>query len=208
MKILIVEDHTILRKNLKTMFESAICGCVAIEAANGPQTLEILRKNTVDIVLLDLNLPEMHGLLVLEEIMKQWPCIKVLVMSADSYEESAVQSMQKGAWGYLTKEVDPDELIEAIETLNKGKKYLLPEVADLLINPPKSTAAEELHKMLTPCEYKVMILLAKEKSYKAIASVLGIKESTVGTHRTNLMIKMGMEKNSQLTKYCKIHKLI
>jgi two-component system, NarL family, invasion response regulator UvrY len=208
MKILIVEDHTVLKIALKKLLESVFNDAMVIGAANARQCYSMLNQHSIDIVILDLNLPQTHGFVVLDEIAMQWPQTKVLVLSGDSYEESGLQSIYKGAWCYLDKAVDPDILIEAIETLYKGHKYYVPQINELLIKPHIKPGDKLPHETLSKREYEVMILLAKEKKYKEISEQLGISEKSVGTNRTNITIKMGIKKNTEITAYCKLHKLI
>jgi two-component system, NarL family, invasion response regulator UvrY len=208
MKILICEDHRLVRKNMIKLFEETPGICFISEAKNGKQALEILGKTPVDVVLLDLILPDMHGFEVLDKIVQQWPDVKVLVLTADAYEESAVKSFQKGAWGYLNKDVDPDILIEAMHSVYEGKKYILPVVVDLLSLPQNIEGYKELYKKLSAREYEVMIKLAEEKSYREISNELFISVNAVGSHRTNIMKILGLKKNTELTKYCIKNKLI
>jgi two-component system, NarL family, invasion response regulator UvrY len=208
MKILICEDHRLVRKNMIKLFEETPGICFISEAKNGKQALEILAKTPVDVVLLDLILPDMHGFEVLEKIVHQWPEVKVLILSADAYEDSAVKAFQKGAWCYLNKDIDPDILIEAMISLYEGKKYILPEVNSLLASPQNIMGGQGLHKKLSSREYEVMIKLAEGKSYKEISLELFISKKTVSAHRTNIMGKMGLKKNPELTLYCLKNKLI
>lgn len=209
MNILICEDHTILMQSMKSYLQKSLTGSVIFEAKNGEQALEILGTKPMDVVLLDLSMPGgMHGFEVLEKINRQWPAVKVIILSADAYELSAVKAIRNGAWSYLNKDVEMEVLIDAIKSVVAGKKYILPEVLELLSNPQISPVPEELHKDLTDREYEVMILLAKERSYIQISKKLNMSTNNVGTHRTNLMLKMKMKKNSELVNYCRINHLI
>jgi DNA-binding NarL/FixJ family response regulator len=208
MKILICEDHTMVRQNMRKLLEETLGISSIAEAKNGRNTLEVLNKNPADIVLLDLNLQDIHGFEVLEKIGQQWPDTRVLVLSADAYEVSAVKAFQKGAWCYLNKDIDFEILIDAINSLYKGEQYILPEVMKLLTGPQNMNAVQYLHKKLTEREYEVMIMLAEGKSYKVISNELFISEKTVSAHRTNIMGKMGFKKNPELTLYCLKNKLI
>jgi two-component system, NarL family, invasion response regulator UvrY len=208
MKILICEDHTLVRQNMRKLLEETSGISFVAEARSGKHTLEVLQKNPVDIVLLDLNLQDIHGFEVLEKIGAEWPQIKVLVLSADAYEVSAVKAFQKGAWCYLNKDIDFEILIEALNSLYKGKQYILPEVMKLLAGRQNINADQDLHKKLTEREYEVMIKLAEGKSYGEIAKELFISEKTVGSHRSHIVEKLELKLNTELTLYCIKHKLI
>ena len=137
-----------------------------------------------------------------------WPDTKVIVLSADKYQDSGLPSIYKGAWAYLEKTVHPDILIAAIKKVFAGQKYYVPQINELLIKPHLKPGDKLPHEKLSKREYEVMILLAKEKKYKEISEQLGISDKSVGSNRTGITIKMGIKKNTEITAYCKLHKLL
>lgn len=208
MKILICDDHKLFREGLKKMIELSAGISLIVEAADGKQALAMLGENTIDVALLDLSLPDVSGLELLETINRQWPDVKVVVLTMHSYDEFASQALKHGAACFLNKNIEPEILIEAIKSVYAGKQYVVPELAELLAKDLYKDDKHLPHELLSNRELQVMLKLAAGKTYAEISDELNISKTTVGTHRTNIVERMKIKKNTELTSYCIKNKLI
>ncbi|MDT7813649.1 MAG: two-component system, NarL family, invasion response regulator UvrY [Acidobacteriaceae bacterium] len=200
MRILIVDDHAMVREGLKRIladeFEDAGFG----EAANATEALERLWKESWDLVLLDVSMHGRTGLDVLKEIRASASRMPVLVLSAHPEEQYAVRVLKAGAAGYLTKESAPQELCRAVRKVVSGGKYLTPGVAEQLAAEVQSSG-RQAHELLSNREYQVMLLIAAGKVPKEIGDELSLSVKTVGTYRTRVLEKLKLKNNAELMRY-------
>jgi two-component system, NarL family, invasion response regulator UvrY len=200
MRILIVDDHAMVREGLKRIladeFEDAGFG----EAANATEALERLWKESWDLVLLDVSMHGRTGLDVLKEIRASASRMPVLVLSAHPEEQYAVRVLKAGAAGYLTKESAPQELCRAVRKVVSGGKYLTPGVAEQLAAEVQSSR-RQAHELLSNREYQVMLLIAAGKVPKEIGEELSLSVKTVGTYRTRVLEKLKLKNNAELMRY-------
>jgi two-component system invasion response regulator UvrY len=200
MRILIVDDHSMVREGLKRIladeFEDAGFG----EAANATEALERLWKESWDLVLLDLSMHGRTGLDVLKEIRASASRMPVLVLSAHPEEQYAVRVLKAGAAGYLTKESAPQELCRAVRKVVSGRKYLTAGVAEQLAAEVQSSG-RPAHELLSNREYQVMLLIAAGKVPKEIGDELSLSVKTVGTYRTRVLEKLKLKNNAELMRY-------
>ena len=207
-KILIADDHTIVREGMKQILSENPYIVVAAEANNGHEVLDKLNKHNYDLIVLDIALPGRSGLDILKDIKNQKPKLPVLVLSMYPEEQYAVRVLKAGASGYLTKESAPNELIKAIKQITQGRKYISPSLAEKLAGELEIDSKKPLHETLSDREYEVMIMIASGKRVKEIADNLSLSEKTVSTYRTRILEKMGMKSNAELTRYAIKNKLI
>jgi two-component system, NarL family, invasion response regulator UvrY len=200
MRILIVDDHAMVREGLKRIladeFEDAGFG----EAANATEALERLWKESWDLVLLDVSMHGRTGLDVLKEIRASASRMPVLVLSAHPEEQYAVRVLKAGAAGYLTKESAPQELCRAVRKVVSGGKYLTAGVAEQLAAEVQSSG-RPAHELLSNREYQVMLLIAAGKVPKEIGDELSLSVKTVGTYRTRVLEKLKLKNNAELMRY-------
>ena len=200
MRILIVDDHAMVREGLKRIladeFEDASFG----EAANATEALERLWKESWDLVLLDVSMHGRTGLDVLKEIRASASRMPVLVLSAHPEEQYAVRVLKAGAAGYLTKESAPQELCRAVRKVVSGGKYLTAGVAEQLAAEVQSSG-RQAHELLSNREYQVMLLIAAGKVPKEIGDELSLSVKTVGTYRTRVLEKLKLKNNAELMRY-------
>ena len=202
MKILICDDHQIVREGLKIIVSQLKEVKHIAEAKDGEETLSLLKGDVFDIVLLDISLPGKSGLEVLQLIKQKWPKTSVLMLSMHSEDQYALRAMRAGASGYLTKNTAPDELLIAIKNVTKGGKYISQTLGENLISQFDSDNNKPKHDILSNREFEIMIHIASGKSIDDISKEIFISGKTVTTYRSRLMAKMGFKKNTQLTKYC------
>jgi two-component system, NarL family, invasion response regulator UvrY len=208
MKILLCDDHPVVTSGLRNVL-SQFQDIESVEETHTfEQALLKITSNKPDVIVLDLSLPDINGIDAIHIIKEKFPDVHVLVLSMHPVDIFALSALQAGALCYMNKKTDTSLLINAIRRVAKGIEYLTPEVEDMLTKNHFIAEADELHKKLSKKQYEVMILLAKEKTYREIAKEQDIKTSTVGTYRTEIMLIMKMKKNAELTRYCNERKLI
>ncbi|MDY0187750.1 MAG: response regulator transcription factor [Syntrophus sp. (in: bacteria)] len=200
-RILVADDHTIVREGLKQIVGEVDDMTVADEAGNGQEALSKIREGDYDVVLLDISMPGQSGLEVLKDIRAEKPKLPVLILSMHSEEQYAVRALRAGASGYLTKASAPDELIGAIRKVSRGRKYVTASLAEKLALELGTDTSKPPHEMLSDREYQVMLMLAAGKSVTEIADELCLSVKTISTYRSRVLEKMNMKKNAELTLY-------
>jgi two-component system NarL family response regulator len=189
-RIMVVDDHPVVRAGLVMLISHEPDMTVVAEASNGKEALLLFEQTNPDITLMDLSLPDIHGVEVIERIRKRFPQAKLLVLSVYSGSEDVFRSLQSGALGYLIKDSTPDQLFHAIREASEGRRYLHPSAASNL-------ADRMLNDMLTPRELDVVRLMVQGKSNKEIATDLNLSETTVKTHVANILMKLNVSSRSQ-----------
>lgn len=200
-KILIADDHAIIREGLKQILADTGDLVVAGEAANGQEVLERLQQEEWDVVILDLAMPGRDGLYTLKEIKREKPKLPILVLSIYPEEQYAVRALKAGASGYLTKESAPEELIAAIRKVSGGGKYISSSLAEELAVHLEEDSAKPIHEKLSDREYQVMLKIASGKTVKEIADEMFFSVKTISTYRVRALRKMGLKNNAAFTHY-------
>jgi two-component system invasion response regulator UvrY len=200
-KILIADDHAIIREGLKQILAETSDMVVAGEAADGREVLDQVRKDDYDLVLLDIAMPGRGGLDTLGRLKHEKPELPVLVLSMYPEEQYAIRAFKAGVSGYLTKESAPEELISAIRKVTQGGKYVSSSLAEKLAFNLETDTEKPLHEKLSDREYEVMIMIASGKTVKEIADKLSLSVKTISTNRVRALKKMGMKNNAEITYY-------
>jgi DNA-binding NarL/FixJ family response regulator len=200
-KILIADDHAIIRRGLKQIVSEEVDMVVAGEAENARQVRELVRKDEWDVVVLDINMPGQSGLDVLKELKREHPKLPVLVLSVHPEDQYGVRVLKAGAAGYLTKESAPDELIRAIRKVYRGGKYISESLAETLVSELGTETDQPRHVSLSDREYQVMLMIASGKAVGEIADELSLSVKTISTYRARALEKMSMRTNAELTHY-------
>lgn len=207
-KLLIVDDHTILRAGLKHVFyELSDFGLIG-EASTGTEAINKLRNEAWDVVLLDLSMPGKSGLEVIRQIKKEISHVSVLVLSMHPENQYAVRVIREGAAGYLTKLCSPEELITAVRRVAAGGRYISGSVAEKLALSVDMTTKEEPHESLSDREYQVFYNIVSGKQVSEIAQKLSLSVKTISTHRSNILKKMNMKNNAELMFYAMTNDLV
>jgi two-component system invasion response regulator UvrY len=207
-RILIADDHTIVREGLKQILAETPDMVVAAEASNGQQVLNNVWKADFDVVLLDISMPGRNGLDILKQLKTERPKLPVLVLSMYSEEQYAVRALRAGASGYLTKESAPDELIEAIRRVSLGRKYISASLAEKIAFVLETGEERPAHENLSDREYEVMRMIASGKTITEIAEELSLSVKTISTYRTRILTKMRLKNSAALTHYAVQHGLV
>lgn len=208
MKIMIVDDHPVVRQGIRLILASHPGIEVVAETGTAAATLEKLRTTPVDLVVLDLNLPDQNGFVVLKDIQHRHPGLPVLILTMQPEEHMAVRALKAGANGFLNKESAPEELVKAVLAVFQGRRYISPKLAEWLALEVGGHRESVPHERLSDREFQVMCLLASGKGVTAIAAMLHRNPNTISTYRARILSKMGMESNADLTQYATKHQLI
>jgi two-component system, NarL family, invasion response regulator UvrY len=202
MKILIGDDHNVVRRGLKMIILDAYPKAIIVEAEDGAILLQKLGLQQWDIIICDISMPGRSGLEIMQLIKDQAPKIPVVMLSMHPAEHYAIRALKAGAHGYITKESASDELILAIKTVTAGRKYITQEIADLLIdNNGDITIENQPHKQLSNREFDVMKMIAEGYKISDIATRLSLSVNTISTYRTRILQKMCVDSNADITKY-------
>jgi DNA-binding NarL/FixJ family response regulator len=200
-KVGIVDDHAIVRTGLRQFLGEHVDLRVTGEANNGREALELARGGEVDVLLMDLSMPEHGGVDALQAIKARFPDLAVLILSGFPEAQYATQLMRHGASGYLNKECAPEEIVEAIRVVARGRRYISPAVAELLADNAMGDADKPAHEALSERELQVFLRLAKGETIGHMAESMSLSVKTVSTYRTRVMEKMQLQSNSDLTYY-------
>lgn len=201
-RVAIVDDHAIVRTGLREFLGSQVDLRVTGEAANGREALALVRGGEVDVVLMDLGMPDQSGVDALAAIRARAPDLPVLILSGFPAAHYATTLLRQGAAGYLNKACDPEEIVQAIRTVARGRRHITPEVAELLADGLGGSGAEQLpHERLSERELQVFLRLARGETVGQVAEGMALSVKTVSTYRTRVMEKMKLASNSDLTYY-------
>jgi len=200
-RVFIVDDHVIVRQGLRRILEEAEGIKVVGEACNGVEALNNIHQLKWDVMLLDISMPEKGGSDTLRQVLEENKHAKVLILSMHTEDQYAIRMMKAGASGYLTKDVAPEKLVEAIHTVVDGKKYISPKVAELMLQEINPNSDKPSHAMLSDREYEVLKLLGSGKTVSEIAATLSLSVKTVSTYRAHILEKMNLKNNAELTYY-------
>ncbi len=201
LKILIVDDHDIVRAGFRQILGEHSRFAVAGEARSATEAMERLRADTYDVVLLDISLPDVSGVDVLRRIKERYPDLKVLILTGFPEEQYGINMLRAGAAGFLAKTCTADQLTSAIETIAIGRRYVSPKLAELMADGLNAASESPVHEQLSERELEIFFRLAKGDTVSDIAKGLFISVKTVSTYRTRLLEKMGLRTNSELTYY-------
>lgn len=210
-KIFLADDHHVFRDGIRILLESEPPFEVISEAATGLEVLEQLKSKFPDILLLDIDMPEINGLELMKYLSAQYPKVPVLVLSTHDDEQFIIHMMKNGAKGYILKSCRKDELILAIKTVYAGGSYFGKEVSDKLIYSAerKEQSLKKTAKIpLTQREVEVLKLVAQGLTNQEIGQRLFISHRTVDTHRRNMMVKLDLHNAVALTHYAAQHGLL
>ncbi|MDP2152608.1 MAG: response regulator transcription factor [Methylotenera sp.] len=207
-KVIIADDHAILRAGLKQILSETDDILVIAEAQNANEAIKLGSQPDADVLLLDISLPDRSGIEALKYIKRENSHIAVLMLSMHREDEYAIRALKSGAAGYLCKQSASSELVNAIHTVAKGKKYITPEVAEILANQIGRDDQKAPHELLSDREYQTFIMIASGLSVTDVANKLSLSVKTVSMYRTRLLEKMQLKHNAELTHYAFKHNLV
>jgi DNA-binding NarL/FixJ family response regulator len=201
-KVLIADDHAIVREGLRQILADTRDIIVAGDAENGSDAIRLARREDCDVLLLDISMPDRSGIDVLKQIKKESPRLAVLMLSMYREDQYAIRSLKAGAAGYMNKQSAPAELVNAIRQVAAGRKYISPALAQELANQVSDENRDApLHETLSDREYQTLVMIASGKTVGDIASELALSVKTISMYRSRLLQKMKMRHNAELTHY-------
>jgi two-component system invasion response regulator UvrY len=200
-RVLIADDHAILREGLKTIISETEDILVYDEAASGTEVLRKADASCCDVIVLDISMPGGSGLQTLQTLRKKGLKIPILILSMHEEEQYALRMMKAGANGYLTKESAPEKLIEAIRIVAKGRKYISEALAEKMAFALDETSEKLPHEKLAQREYEVMLMISRGNKTNEIAKELALSPKTISTYKNRILEKMQMNNSAELTRY-------
>ncbi|MBC7905079.1 MAG: response regulator transcription factor [Gemmatimonadaceae bacterium] len=200
-RILIADDHAIVRKGLKQLLLESFVGADIEEVGDAESLIKKIITGHWDVVISDLSMPGRSGLDALHQIHQQFPKLPVLILSVHPEEQYALRILKAGAAGYLNKDLAPEELVKAVHKVLQGRKYITPSIAEKLASALDQDNDKMPHENLSDREFDVLKLLANGKSVSEIAEMLSLGVTTISTYRSRVMEKMNMRTNAELTRY-------
>ncbi|HEY2590956.1 MAG TPA: response regulator transcription factor [Steroidobacteraceae bacterium] len=200
-RIAVVDDHQLVRIGLKQIVDAQADFAWAGEASTGREALALLRSSPVDVLLLDLSLPDISGLDVLRQVRAHHETVATLVLSAYPEMQYGLNVLRAGASGFVSKTADESELCRAIRAAVRGGRYVSPELAEVLVSGIQGGPGEPRHSVLSEREFQIFCKLAEGNSVSEIAGKLFLSVKTVSTYRARILEKMGMKTNADITYY-------
>ena len=207
-QILIVDDHAVVRMGLSKIIEFDNNLIVAAQAGSAEESVNLVMSGKFDVIILDISLPGRSGLDIIKDLKAMQPRAKIIILSMYKESQFALRSFKAGASGYLTKEMAPDQIVNAIYKVVAGGKYISPEFASILLDELIDPALPLPHELLSDRELEVMRLIAAGKSLTVIAAALSLSDRTVSTYRTRILEKMNFKNNAEIIHYAITHKLL
>jgi two-component system, NarL family, invasion response regulator UvrY len=201
MKILLADDHSIVRRGLKDILKDDFPDAIFHEVSDGHELIKAMRHDKWDIVISDLSMPGRSGLDSLKILRVEFPEVPVLILSMHPEELYAIRALKAGASGYMTKESAPEELVKAVKLILQGRKYITPSLAEKMAENLGTDFTRLPHELLSDRELDVLKMIAEGKTVTEIAAVLSLSVNTISTYRSRLMEKMNLKTNSELTYY-------
>ncbi len=209
-RVLVADDHAIIREGRKQIIADSGAFAVNGEAETGLQAIQQARSGAFDIVLLDISLPDRNGIDVLKQLKRELPTLPVLILTMHREDQYAIRALKAGASGYLNKQGAPAELVNALREVTAGRKYITPALAQELANQVGSgdDSGKPSHETLSDREYQTLVMIASGKTVGEIAAELALSVKTVSMYRSRLLQKMKLRHNAELTHYAIRHKLV
>lgn len=208
-EVLVVDDHTLIRKGLKQLLDDTDDIRVTGEAESGMQAVKMAREQRYDVILLDITLPDKYGIDILRQLKLQSPALPVLILSMHPEEQYAMRSIKAGASGYMSKQSASSQLVTAIRQVASGKKYISNELAQQLADDLTQDKPQEVsHKILSNREYQTLCLMASGKSLSEMADIMSLSAKTVSVYRARMLEKMHLKNNAEAVRYAINNQLI
>ncbi len=207
MKILLVDDHAIVRVGLKQLLTDEFDQLEVIEAGTGQEAILKSQETSLDLAILDINLPDTNGLDILKRLKASRPSLPVVILSFHPEEQYALRALKGGAAAYVTKDSASEELATAVKTVMAGRQYVSSSLAERLETVPAQAAGKALHTQLSDREIQVLSMIGNGKSVTEIAEALALSVKTISTYRMRLLSKLQLKTTSALIRYALTHQL-
>jgi DNA-binding NarL/FixJ family response regulator len=200
-RVIICDDHALIRRGIRDTLSDAPDIEVIGEAGDYGELRTLMRKGTCDVLVLDINMPGRSGLDVLHVLKDEGSTVKVLVVSMYPEDQYAIRALKAGAFGYVNKGGDPAVLVQAVRTVAQGRKYVTPEIAQMLVESLTAPEVANAHEKLSDRELQTLVMIASGKRLADIANELTLSPKTVSVYRARVLEKLGLSNNSEMTVY-------
>ena len=200
-EVILCDDHALIRRGIRDTLADAVDIRVVGEAGDYGELRSLMRNTPCDVLVLDINMPGRSGLDVLHVLKDEGNPVKVLVVSMYPEDQYAIRALRGGAAGYVNKAGDPQSLVQAVRMVAQGRKYVTPEIAQMLVESLSSPVAEQAHDKLSDRELQTLTMIASGKRLADIAAELTLSPKTVSVYRARVLQKLGLANNSELTVY-------
>ena len=208
LRILIADDHAIIRKGLKQILLEEYPSATIEEVNDAEAVINKTITNEWDILICDLSMPGRSGLDVLQHVKQNLLKLPVLILSIHPEEQYAIRALRAGAAGYLSKDAATDELVKAVQRILQGRKYISSSLAEIMASELDQDTSKPPHELLSDREFHVFKLIADGKSVSEIAEQLSLSITTVSTYRSRILEKMEIKTNADMTRYALENKII
>jgi DNA-binding NarL/FixJ family response regulator len=199
--VILCDDHALIRRGIRDTLSDATDIRVVGEAGDYGELRALMRSQRCDVLLLDINLPGRSGLDALHALQDEGATVKVLIVSMYPEDQYAIRALRGGASGYVNKGGDPQLIVQAVRTVSQGRKYVTPEIAQMLVESLTAPVVENPHERLSDRELQTLVLIASGKRLADIANDLMLSPKTVSVYRARVLEKLGLSNNSELTVY-------
>ncbi|MBR7798929.1 response regulator [Undibacterium fentianense] len=207
-KLLLVDTHPVVREGIKQFILNSSNIKVVAEANNGQEALRIIRQKSVDIILIEIALKDRNGIDLIKQIKREFPEVNLIVYSSHREDQYAIRALKAGAAGFLHKSAQGSDLLDAINQVASGLKFISPELAQEMANNLNTDHSNEPHKSLSDREYQTMMMIASGKSVSDIAKELSLSVKTISEYRSRILLKMKLRHNAELTHYAIKNELV
>jgi two-component system, NarL family, invasion response regulator UvrY len=207
-RVMLCDDHALIRRGIRDTLADAPDISVVGEAGDYGELRSLMRNEMVDVLVLDINLPGRDGLDALRVLKDEGSAVKVLIVSMYPEDQYAIRALRAGAFGYVNKGGDPQVLVQAVRTVASGRKYVTPEIAQMLVESLTAPVVENLHEKLSDRELQTLVKIASGKRLSDIAEELTLSPKTVSVYRARVLEKLQLSNNSELTVYAIRHGLV
>lgn len=200
-RIVVADDHAIVRQGLRQILSDEGDFLVSGEASNSGELMQLLRREGCDVLILDVAMPGRNGIDTLKAIRHEWPKLPVLVLSMYPEDQYAFRALKAGASGYLTKQAAADQIVAAIRTICRGRRYVTPELAEELVKGLDHDPDTPAHELLSDREFQTLKLIAAGRTLQQIGDALALSPKTVSVYRARVLAKLKLSTNAELTRY-------
>ena len=200
-EVIICDDHALIRRGIRDTLADATDIRVVGEAGDYGELRALMRGQRCDVLVLDISIPGRSGLDVLHVLKDEGNSVKVLICSMHPEEQYAIRALRAGAAGYVNKAGDPQQIVHAVRTVGQGRKYVTPEIAQMLVDSLSTPVSDKPHERLSDRELQTLLLIASGKRLSDIAEALLLSPKTVSVYRARVLEKMGLANNAELTVY-------
>jgi len=200
-RVILCDDHALIRRGIRDTLSDAPDIEVVGEAGDYSELRALLRNTTCDVLVLDINMPGRSGLDVLHVLKDEGTAMKVLIVSMYPEDQYAIRALRAGAYGYVNKGGDPQQLVQAVRTVSQGRKFVTPDIAQMLVESLTTPEVAHAHERLSDRELQTLVMIASGKRLSDIAGELTLSPKTVSVYRARVLEKLGLANNSELTVY-------